>query len=156
MNILLISVGKTDEKYLNEGLSIYFKRLKHYVNFNVDELPAFKAGSFSVSQQKEKEAEIILSKISVSDFVVLLDEQGKNPDSIEFSNFLQMQMNAGRKKMVFVIGGPYGFSQKMYERANYKLSLSKMTFSHQMIRLFFLEQLYRAMTILKGEKYHHG
>lgn len=155
MKAELIAIGKTEEKYLNDGIANYLKRLKHYLNFTLEELPALKAGSITVIQQKEKEGELLLAKVEDSDYLVLLDENGKTPDSVAFSGFIQTQMNSGRKKVIFMIGGPFGFSEKVYQRANYKLSLSKMTFSHQMVRLFFVEQLYRAMTILKGEKYHH-
>ncbi len=155
MTIELLTIGKTEDKYLIEGLAIYLKRLKHYINFSLEEIPSLKAGSITFLKQKEKEGELLLAKINDADFLVLLDEKGVLPDSVEFSSFVQAQMNSGRKKIVFIIGGPFGFSDKVYQRANFKLSLSKMTFSHQMVRLFFVEQLYRAMTILKGEKYHH-
>ena len=155
MNIELITIGKTEEKYLIEGIAGYVKRLKHYTNFSLEEVPALKVSQLEFSKQKEKESDILLSKIADSDFLVLLDENGKMHDSVEFSSFVQAQMNSGRKRIVFIVGGPFGFSETIYKRANYKLSLSKMTFSHQMVRLFFVEQLYRAMTILKGEKYHH-
>lgn len=156
MRLDLIVIGKTEESYLKEGIEIYTKRLKHYLSFSLIEFPSLKnAGQLTVNLQKEKEGELILSKVSAEDVLILLDEKGKLYDSIEFSGFIQSQMNSGKKKVIFVVGGPFGFSQKVYQRADFKISLSKMTFSHQMIRLFFVEQVYRAMTILKGEKYHH-
>jgi len=156
MTIQLLAIGKTDHKMMQELIAEYIKRLGFYIKFELDIIPDLKnAKNLSQIQQKEKEGDLILQKISNSDTVVLLDERGKQYDSVAFSDVLQKHMNSGIKKLVFVIGGPYGFSQAVYNRTNAKLSLSKMTFSHQMIRLFFIEQLYRAFTILRNEPYHH-
>lgn len=156
MNIKLLAIGKTDNKQLDELASIYIKRLSFYIKFNFEIIPDIKnSKNLSEEQQKEKEGNLILDKISSSDTLILLDENGKQYDSVAFSEVLQKHMNSGIKQLVFVIGGPYGFSPSVYNRANGKLSLSKMTFSHQMIRLFFIEQLYRGFTILKNEPYHH-
>lgn len=156
MTITLIAIGKTDNKELNILIDNYKKRLTFYVKFNFEIIPDIKnAKNLSEKQQKEKEGGFILKKLSSSDTLVLLDENGKQFNSVEFSGYLQKQMNSGLKNLVFVIGGPYGFSEEIYKRANGKISLSKMTFSHQMVRLFFIEQLYRGFTILKNEPYHH-
>ena len=156
MDILLITVGKTTTSYIQTGIDEYCKRLKRYVPFSIKCLPDIKnARKLTESQQKTEEGKLILSELSVSDHVVLLDERGEMLTSRGFSDFLQKGMLGGKKRMVFVVGGPYGFSPEVYERANSKLSFSKMTFSHEMIRLFFTEQVYRAMTILRGEPYHH-
>lgn len=156
MKILLLVIGKTDDKYLVEGISKYQKRLKHYVGFDFEEIPDIKnRKSLSQAQQKKLEADLILAKLKAGDKLVLLDEKGKTYRSVEFSKHLQKQMNAGVKRLVLVVGGPYGFDDAIYQKAQGKLSLSTMTFSHQMIRLFMVEQLYRAMTILKNEPYHH-
>lgn len=156
MTITLLAIGKTDQSHLETLIDIYSKRLQHYIRFNFEVIPDVKRGKkIEESQQKEKEGTLILSKINTADTVVLLDEKGKSYSSIQFSDQLQKYMNRGIKKVVFVIGGPYGFSEAMYQRANARLSLSAMTFSHQMIRLFFIEQLYRGFTILKNEPYHH-
>lgn len=156
MKITLLCIGKTDEKYLIEGIEKYTKRLKFYVNFNIVVLPDIKnVKSLSAEQQKDKEALLILKQLQPQDFVVLLDEHGKEFRSLEFSVYLEKMIIQSVQHLVFVIGGPYGFDQKIYDRAKSKISLSKMTFSHQMIRLFFTEQLYRALSIMKGEPYHH-
>lgn len=156
MTIKLLAVGKTDNKQLNELINIYINRLKHYVKFDFEIIVDIKnAKNLSETQQKDKEGKLILNKLQTTDFVILLDENGKQYSSVGFSELLQKQMNSGVKRSVFIIGGPYGFSQEIYQRSNSKLSLSKMTFSHQMIRLFFVEQLYRGFTILKNEPYHH-
>jgi 23S rRNA (pseudouridine1915-N3)-methyltransferase len=156
MKITLILNGKTEDDYILKGFSIYEQRLKHYIAFDTIIIPGLKnAKALDFEQQKKKEAELIFKNIQPSDKVILLDENGKEYSSIEFSEFIQKQMNSGIKNLVFVVGGPYGFSDDVYARANGKLSLSKMTFSHQMVRLFFSEQLYRSMTILKNEPYHH-
>lgn len=155
MKIKLITIGKTDEEYLQLGIAKYVNRLKHYVSFEIISLNDVKIGSkpdFKI--QKEKEGKMVLDKIQQSDVVVLLDEKGKSLSSILFADFIQKKMNS-IPSMVFVIGGPFGFSEEVYQRANFKVSLSAMTFSHQMIRLLFVEQLYRAFTIIRGEKYHH-
>lgn len=156
MNIKLLAIGKTDNKCLQELIDDYKKRLSHYIKFDFEIIPDIKnAKNLSELQQKEKEGELILSKITNTDFVILLDENGKSFSSIDFADFLQKKMNAGIKTLVFVIGGPYGFSKSVYEKAQGKISLSAMTFSHQMIRLFITEQIYRAFTIIKNEPYHH-
>lgn len=156
MNIILLAIGKTDESYLNEGIEKYFKRIKRYINFDFKVIKDIKnSKSISFDLQKKLEGDIILSEISNNDIVVLLDENGKEFNSRNFADFITKQMNASIKNLVFIIGGPYGFSQQIYERANYKLSLSKMTFSHQIIRLIFAEQLYRAFSIINKEPYHH-
>lgn len=156
MNIKLIVVGKNEQKYLKEALDIYIKRLTHYINFEIVVLPDVKnAKNMSVSELKDKEAELILKHSAKADKVVLLDEKGKEYSSVEFSKYIEKQMNASLKTLAFVVGGAFGFSEKVYSQANEKLSISKMTFSHQMIRLLFVEQLYRAFTIIKGEPYHN-
>lgn len=157
MKITLILNGKTEEDYLIKGISAYEKRLKHYLSFETIVIPALKnTKALSIEKQKEKEGELLFKEIENSDRLILLDENGKEYNSVEFSGFLQQQMNSGIKNLVFVVGGPYGFSDAVYKRANGKIALSKMTFSHQMVRLFFVEQLYRGMTILKNEPYHHS
>lgn len=156
MKITLIQIGKTDDKYLVEGIEKYEKRLKHYINFNTITIPALKnTKSLNFEEQKKKEAELLFKQIGNTDHVVLLDDKGKEFSSTQFADYLNKHMNRAVQNLVFVIGGPYGFDQKVYERANEKFSLSKLTFSHQMVRLFFTEQVYRAYTILKGEPYHH-
>lgn len=156
MQIRILCIGKTGKSFLEEGEREYLKRLSHYVPVELTVLPDIKqAKSLSEDQVKQKEGQVFLEKIGSTDTVILLDERGKQFDSVDFSAFLQEQFNRGGKAIWFVIGGPYGFSPEMYQRANGQVSLSKMTFSHQMIRLFFVEQIYRAMTILKGEPYHH-
>lgn len=156
MNIKLIAIGKTDNKNLQMLIEDYQKRLSHYIKFEFELIPNIKnVKHLSESQQKEKEGELILAKTQKSDVLILLDENGKQMDSVAFSGYLQKHMNSGIKTLIFVIGGPYGFSDAIYQRANGKLGLSKMTFSHQMVRLFFIEQLYRGFTILKNEPYHH-
>jgi 23S rRNA (pseudouridine1915-N3)-methyltransferase len=156
MKVTLILNGKTEDEYIQKGITLFEERLKHYVPFESIIIPALKnTKALSVEQQKEKEGELVLKNIQPSDRLILLDENGKEYTSLEFSGFIQQQMNSGIKNLIFVVGGPYGFSNAIYKRANAKLALSKMTFSHQMVRLFFVEQLYRAMTILKNEPYHH-
>ena len=156
MKITLLTVGKTDKDWVRQGLDIYVSRLKHYVPFSITEIPELKNVSALTKEQiKTREGELILKNIRNTDDVILLDERGKEYTSREFANYLDRKMVTVAKNIVFIIGGPYGFSQEMYDRANEKLSLSKMTFSHEMIRLFFVEQIYRAMTILRGEPYHH-
>ena len=156
MKITLLAIGKTNTKYLQEGIEQYIKRLSHYIPFEFKILPDVKTTK-GLTQEKQKgmEGQMFLNCIQSGDVVVLLDEKGKEMTSREFSVYLDKKMVTVAKNLIFVIGGPYGFSQEMYNRANEKLSLSKMTFSHEMIRLFFIEQIYRAMTILKGEPYHH-
>lgn len=157
MKITVILNGKTEDDYLLKGIAIYEQRLKHYVPFETITIPALKnTKALSTEQQKQKEGELILKNLQSSDKLILLDENGKEYSSVNFSEYIQQQMNSGIKNLVFVVGGPYGFSDEIYKRANGKISLSKMTFSHQMVRLFFVEQLYRAMTILRNEPYHHS
>ena len=156
MTIKLLAIGKTDNKQLQALIDDYQKRLGFYVKFEFEIIPDLKkAKNLSEDQQKQKEGELILNKLNPTDVLILLDENGKQLDSVGFSNYLQKHMNSGIKQLVFVIGGPYGFSSEVYQKANGKLSLSKMTFSHQMIRLFVIEQLYRGFTILRNEPYHH-
>lgn len=156
MKITLLVVGKTEDKYLIEGIDKYLNRLKHYIGFNLCVIPDIKnTKNLSEAQQKTKEAELILKQISNLDTVILMDEKGKKYTSVAFSNFLNKQMIGSVQHLIFIIGGPYGFDGSIYKRANGSMSLSDMTFSHQMVRLFFVEQLYRAFSILKGEPYHH-
>ncbi len=156
MTITLIAIGKTDNKQLNALIDEYQKRLSFYVKFNFEVIPDIKnVKNLSEKQQKEKEGALILKKMNSTDTLIILDENGKQFSSVHFSEYLQKQMNSGLKNLVFVIGGPYGFSEEIYKRAQGKIALSKMTFSHQMVRLFFIEQLYRGFTILKNEPYHH-
>ena len=156
MKIKLLAIGKTDNKHLIQLIEEYQNRLKHYIKFELEVIPDIKnVKNLSEVQQKEKEGALILSKLQNTDDLVLLDNKGKHFTSIEFSQYLQKKMNSGIKQLVFVIGGPYGFSDTVYKKAIAKISLSKMTFSHQMIRLFTVEQIYRAFTILKNEPYHH-
>jgi 23S rRNA (pseudouridine1915-N3)-methyltransferase len=156
MNIRLLTIGKTDNKSLQSLIDDYTKRLSFYVKFDLEIIPDIKnVKNLSEAQQKEKEGELILSKITTTDHLILLDENGKTFSSVGFSDFLQKKMNAGTKTLVFVIGGPYGFSETVYQKAQGKVSLSEMTFSHQMVRLFVIEQIYRGFTILRNEPYHH-
>ncbi len=156
MKITLLAIGKTNAHYLQTGIEQYTKRLSHYIPFELKILPDVKTTkALTTDRQKELEGEIFLSAIGQGDWVTLLDEKGKEYTSRDFANYIDRKMISIPKNLIFVIGGPYGFSNAMYDRANEKLSLSKMTFSHEMIRLFFIEQIYRAMTILKGEPYHH-
>lgn len=155
MKTLLILVGKTTDKHFQAGISDYVERIAHYMPFELVTIPELKGTkSLSEEQQKNAEGELILKQLQSSDTVVLLDEHGRELRSMEFARWLEQKRNTARR-LVFVIGGPYGFSQAVYGRANEQLSLSKMTFSHQMIRLVFTEQVYRACTIIKGEPYHH-
>lgn len=156
MQIKLLAIGKTDNKQLQILIDDYQKRLGFYIKFEFEIIPDLKkTKNLSEEQQKQKEGELILNKLSPTDVLILLDENGKQLDSVGFSGYLQKQMNSGIKQLVFVIGGPYGFSQEIHNKASGELSFSKMTFSHQMIRLFVIEQLYRGFTILKNEPYHH-
>ncbi len=156
MKIKLLAIGKTDDKNLQILIDDYQKRLKHYIGFEFEILPDIKnVKNLSQKQQKEKEGELILKKLKPTDTLIVLDEKGKEFSSVGFSDFLQKKMNSGIKQLVFVIGGPYGFSQEVYKKTQGKISFSKMTFSHQMFRLFVVEQIYRAFTILKNEPYHH-
>ena len=156
MKIELAVIGKTSIGYLKQGIDEYIKRLKHYVPFEIKYIDDIKnTKNISKDQQKRTEGTKILSLLDKSDFVVLLDEHGKEYTSMQYSSYIQKRMLSGAKKVVFVIGGPYGFSQEVYDRANDKISFSKMTFNHEMIRLIFTEQLYRAYTIINHEPYHH-
>jgi 23S rRNA (pseudouridine1915-N3)-methyltransferase len=156
MKIKLLAIGKTDDKNLLKLIETYQNRLKHYVKFEIAIIPDIKnVKNLSENQQKEKEGELILKQLQPTDELILLDEKGNDFRSLEFAKYLQKKMNAGIKQLVIAIGGPYGFSEEVYKKSNGKISLSKMTFSHQMIRLFVVEQLYRGFTILKNEPYHH-
>ena len=156
MKVILLTVGKTNEINFINSISDYQKRLKFYIPFELIELPELRnTKSLSEEQQKQREGEMLLQTIDAADDVVLLDDKGSEYTSMQFSAFMQRKMAGGSKRLVFVVGGPYGFSPAVYSRANGKISLSRMTFSHQMVRLIFVEQLYRAMTILRGEPYHH-
>lgn len=156
MKVVLIWVGKTSELYLQEGIQQYVSRLKHYVSFELKEIASLRnAASLSESQLKTKEGELILGQLQAGDFLVLLDEKGKEMTSRELSQFVERHQISGIKRVVFVIGGAFGFSADVYKAAQMQLALSRLTFSHQMVRLIFAEQLYRAMTIIKGEPYHH-
>ena len=156
MKIKLVVIGKTDDRYIIEGLRKYQTRLKHYIAFEYLELPDVKKNkNLSQEQQKKMEGAVLLNTLKPGDFVVLLDEKGKMFTSRQFASYVEKRMISGTKRMVFFIGGPYGFSDEIYKMANTKVSLSKMTFSHQLVRLIFFEQLYRAMTILRNEPYHH-
>jgi len=156
MKILLLVIGKTDDEYLVTGIKKYVDRLGHYASFEIKELPDPRnRKTLSEEQQKKTESLLLLQQLQPADQVVLLDENGKQFTSVDFAENLEKQLASGAKRLVFVIGGPYGFAQEVYDRTNAKMSLSPMTFSHQMVRLIFVEQLYRAFTILKGEPYHH-
>ena len=156
MKIVLLAIGKTNEQYLIEGISQYQKRLKYYTQFEMLEIPNIKnTKNFSNTELMKREGELILKQLQSSDHLVLLDDKGKDFTSSKFAEKLQSWMLSGKKRLVFVIGGAYGFSKNVYARGNEKLSLSKMTFSHQMVRLFFVEQIYRGYTILNNEPYHH-
>ena len=155
MIISLLCLGKTDSKEISSLLEDYEKRLRHYIRFERVELPDVKRKNLSPAQQKSAEADLLLKKLSPSDQVILLDEKGKEFRSVEWSAQLESKMIQGTKRLVFLVGGPYGFDEQIYKRANSKMSLSRMTFSHQMVRLFFVEQLYRAFTIIRKEPYHH-
>ena len=156
MKVALVLVGKTVNKHFVELIDEYAGRVKHYIGFDIITIPELKnTKSLSADQQKQQEGELILKQMQAGDHVVLLDEHGKEFRSVEFSKWVEQKMQTVNKRLVCVIGGPYGFSPDVYGRANEKISLSKMTFSHQMVRLIFVEQLYRAMTIIRGEPYHH-
>ena len=156
MKVALVLVGKTVNKHFVELIDEYAGRVKHYIGFDIITIPELKnTKSLSADQQKQQEGDLILKQLQAGDHVVLLDEHGKEFRSVEFSKWVEQKMQTVNKRLVFVIGGPYGFSPDVYAKANEKISLSKMTFSHQMVRLIFVEQLYRAMTIIRGEPYHH-
>jgi 23S rRNA (pseudouridine1915-N3)-methyltransferase len=156
MRIFLIQIDKTQDSYVAEGIELYTKRLNNYARFDTLTINVPKAiRQRSVAEQKLEESKLIFKEVAAEDHLVILDEKGKEFTSQEFAKYLMKKQNESLKRLVFLIGGPYGFDETIYKRANFQLSLSKMTFSHQMIRLFFTEQLYRAYTIIKGEKYHH-
>lgn len=156
MKVKLICVGKTIKTFLKEGEQEYLKRLGHYASIEKIEIPELKnVKTLSENQIKQQEGQLILNQIKPGEIIVLLDERGKQYGSVDFSKYLQKKFNSGGRYLVFIIGGAYGFSDEMYDKSNDKISLSKMTFSHQMVRLFFLEQIYRGLSILKGEPYHH-
>ncbi len=156
MDIQLLTIGKTTQSFIKEGIEEYSTRLRRYIPFSLESIQDIKTTkSLSPSVQKEREGELITSCLNNSDHVVILDERGKQFSSIEFASRIERIMSSGKKRCVFVVGGPYGFSEKVYNRADEKISLSRMTFTHEMVRLFFVEQIYRAMTILRGEPYHH-
>jgi 23S rRNA (pseudouridine1915-N3)-methyltransferase len=156
MKITFVTVGKTEDAYLKDGIEKYVKRLKHYTKLEMAEIPELKnTKALTEDQQKTKEAELILKKITPLDYVILLDENGIELTSVQFANYINKRSVTSSANLVFVVGGPYGFDESVYQRANDKISLSRMTFSHQMVRLFFTEQLYRAFSIIKGEPYHH-
>jgi len=153
----LLVIGKTDEKSIQSLIDKYTKRIQSFIPFDILVIPDLKnTKNLSETLQKQKEGDLILTKISKFDFVVLLDEKGQELTSQKFANFLQKKMNAGIKNLVFVVGGPYGFSDEVYKRANQKIALSQMTFSHQLVRVVFTEQLYRAFTIINNHPYHHN
>jgi len=157
LNIKLIQIGKTKQQNLQELISSYTSRLKHLVKFEAVTIPDIKnTKNLSETQQKEKEAELILKQVQSSDWIVLLDENGKTYSSVKFADFFQQKMNSGIKTLVFIIGGPYGFSDNIYQMAKQKVALSSMTFTHEMIRLLFVEQVYRAYAILNNLPYHHN
>ncbi len=156
MKIKLLVIGKTDDRYIAEGIKKYLGRMKYYIPFEYTELPDIK-NSKNLTQERQKilEGELLLKNIQPGDHVVLLDEKGKNFTSREFASYIEKRMISGIKRVVFIIGGPFGFSDDIYSVANDKISLSKMTFSHQLVRVIFFEQIYRAMTIIRNEPYHH-
>lgn len=156
MRITLLVVGKTDAKYFVDAVNEYSNRLGHYIPFDTQVIPDIKnSKNLTADQQKEKEGEIVLKSLQAGDYLVLLDDKGKEYTSMQFASYIEKKTHTVSKRLVFLIGGPYGFSQSVYDKANEKLTLSRMTFSHQMVRLIFVEQLYRAMTILNNEPYHH-
>ncbi len=156
MKVILLVIGKTDATYLQEGIVEYQKRLKHYIPFELKVIPGIKRKKILTEyMQKKREGELILHQLNNTAEVILLDEKGKSFSSKDFSSYIEKKMVSGIKELVFIIGGPYGFAKEVYDKAQQKISLSKMTFSHQMARLVFMEQLYRSFTILKGEPYHH-
>lgn len=156
MKICLLVIGKTDVDYFINAIGEYENRLKHYIPFEIQVIPDLKnTKNLTIDQQKDKEGELILKNMQPGDYLVLLDEHGKEFTSVQFASYIEKKTHIVNKRLIFVVGGPYGFSESVYQRASEKLSLSKMTFSHQMIRLIFVEQLYRAMTILNNEPYHH-
>ncbi len=156
MKIILLVIGKTDAGYFIDAVNEYQKRLEHYIPFEMQVIPDIRnTKNMPADRQKEKEGELILKSLQAGDYIVLLDEKGKEYTSLQFASYVEKKTHTVSRRLVFIIGGPYGFSSSVYDKANEKLTLSRMTFSHQMVRLIFLEQLYRAMTILNNEPYHH-
>lgn len=156
MDIVIVSIGKVSVNWIKDGIAEYSERLRKYLKFYIKEIPDIKkAGNYPIEKIKELEGNLILNELNISDYVVLLDERGKEFTSRNFSEWIEKQMVSGKKRIVFVIGGPFGFSKDVYERKDFMIALSEMTFTHEMAKLFCTEQLYRAMTILKGEPYHH-
>lgn len=156
MKTTLLAIGRTIEKHYITAIDDYLQRTRHFISFDMEVIPELKnTKSLTMEQQKEKEGELLLKAFQPGDVIVLLDEHGKEFRSVDFANWMEKKMSTVNKRLIFVIGGPYGFSSKVYDAAHEKISLSRMTFSHQMIRLIFVEQLYRAMTILQGGPYHH-
>lgn len=156
MKITLLVIGKTDAGYFIDAVNEYQKRLEHYIPFDIQVIPDIKnTKNLTADQQKDKEGDLILKNLQAGDYLVLLDDKGKEYTSLQFASYIEKKTHTVNKRLVFLIGGPYGFSQTIYNKANEKLTLSRMTFSHQMVRLIFVEQLYRAMTILNNEPYHH-
>lgn len=157
MRLCLLLLGKTTDSFVKEGILSYQKRIEHYVPFEIKVLSDIKnTRNMPMAEQMKKEGELLLNSFKEDDEIILLDEKGKERNSIDFAKYLNEKMLYSNKRMVFVVGGPYGFSKEVYQKAHGKISLSAMTFSHQLVRVVFLEQLYRAMTIIKGEPYHHG
>ena len=155
MKIKLILVGKTDTAYLSEGIELYCKRISHYIDFKIEVIPDIKGKKLNTAEQKNSEGILILKQTENDDYIVLLDEGGSEMKSVEFANFLNKRMVSGCRNLCFVVGGAFGFSKDVYDAASYKISLSRMTFPHQLVRLIFVEQLYRAFAILSNEPYHH-
>lgn len=156
MKIVFVVIGKTDASYLSDAIDVYTRRLAHYIPFEMTVVPDLKnTSNLSEQQQKEREGELLLKTLQSGDYIVLLDDKGKEFTSLQFADYIEKKMHVVPKRLVFIVGGPYGFSESVYKAASEKMSLSKMTFSHQMVRLIFVEQLYRAMTILNNEPYHH-
>ena len=156
MEITLLSVGKISSQWIQEGINLFKSRIQNYIKFSTVIIPDIKNTRFlSIENQKEEEGKLIMEQINSSDFVVLMDEKGKEYTSREFADWMQKQMNSGKKRILIIIGGPYGFSKGLYQRANSLIALSKMTFTHEMAKLVLTEQIYRGLTILRGEPYHH-
>ncbi len=156
MNIKFVLIGKTSFKFVKEGMDMYLQRLKRFVDFEIIIIPDLKnQKKLSIQQIKEKEAELILKQLKTNDFLILLDEKGKSLNSLKFADFIRKKQDTATKQLIFTVGGAYGFSDAVYKRANFLLSLSAMTFSHQIIRLFFMEQIYRAYTIINSLPYHN-
>jgi 23S rRNA (pseudouridine1915-N3)-methyltransferase len=156
MKLILLQTGRTTDNYIVEGIANYYDRIKKYVSFDILTVPELRnTKNMPVNEQKIKEGEKLSEQINKDDYVLLLDEKGKEFDTVEFARFLEKLFLLRKKRIVFVIGGPWGFSDEIYKRADSKVSLSKMTFSHQLVRLLFIEQLYRALSVIKGDPYHH-